>query len=342
MTVTLTAADAGPSGFSHFEHRAEGGSWQPLAGDTAIVDTNGVHLQEYRAVDVAGNAGPTVTDEINIDATAPSVACAAADPDWQAENVAMPCSAADAHSGLTDAADATFALSTTVAEGIETDAAETGLRVVCDTAGNRATAGPVLGHKIDRKSPTVELMTPADGEVYLLGQQVQASYPCADGGSGAAAVLWPTAPSSTPLQSAPRPSRCTPSTGSATWRPPLTTTRSSTISPASSPPWPTAPPSTRWLPELACPSSSASGATRASASWRRATPGRWKIECNPSAPPSDVTETLTTGSRGLAYDAVADQDVYRWKTDKTWPGACRRLVLKLLDGTRHEALFLFR
>ena len=43
----------------------------------------------------------------------------------------------------------------------------------------------------------------------------------------------------------------------------------------------------------------------------------------------------------MNYDAATDQYNYVWKTDKSWAGTCRQLVLKLGDGTVKTALFTF-
>ena len=32
---------------------------------------------------------------------------------------------------------------------------------------------------------------------------------------------------------------------------------------------------------------------------------------------------------------------YTWKTDKAWANTCRKLVIRLADGTEHTALFKF-
>lgn len=54
-----------------------------------------------------------------------------------------------------------------------------------------------------------------------------------------------------------------------------------------------------------------------------------------------IEETVTAGSSSLAYGVAAGQHVYVWKTDKTWAGSCRQLVVKLADGTEHRANFKF-
>jgi len=70
-------------------------------------------------------------------------------------------------------------------------------------------------------------------------------------------------------------------------------------------------------------------------------PQSQKIACDTTALLDAVEETVTAGSSSLSYDASSDQYVYVWKTDKSWAGACRQLVVKLNDGTEHLANFKF-
>jgi hypothetical protein len=61
--------------------------------------------------------------------------------------------------------------------------------------------------------------------------------------------------------------------------------------------------------------------------------------CDGNALADVVEETVTAGSSSLSYDALSDQYVYVWKTDKAWGGSCRQLTVKLSDGSLHTALF---
>ena len=62
------------------------------------------------------------------------------------------CTASDGDgSGLANAGDASFNLSTSVANGVENSNASTGSKTVLDAAGNSATAGPIAGNKIDTR-----------------------------------------------------------------------------------------------------------------------------------------------------------------------------------------------
>lgn len=65
------------------------------------------------------------------------------------------------------------------------------------------------------------------------------------------------------------------------------------------------------------------------------------IACDSSALVDGVEQTLTAGSSSLSYDPDADVYTYVWKTEKSWSGTCRQLVIKLNDGTFHRANFRF-
>jgi hypothetical protein len=64
------------------------------------------------------------------------------------------------------------------------------------------------------------------------------------------------------------------------------------------------------------------------------------INCDTNAPASDITETLTAGGSSLNYSP--DQYNYVWKTESSWAGTCRQLVITLNDGSVHQANFKFK
>jgi hypothetical protein len=129
-----------------------------------------------------------LTDEDDVDTTPPQVACQGADGVWHGSDVSIACTASDAGSGLANAADASFTLTTNVPAGMETTNAESNQQTVCDVRGNCAPAGPVGGHRVDKKAPVVTISTPA-AETYTLGQGIISNYQCADGGSGVASCV---------------------------------------------------------------------------------------------------------------------------------------------------------
>ena len=187
VTISLHAADD-DSGVRSISYSSTGATATPLTtvpGESVsvLIGADGITTVSYVAVDNAGNESPLQTLVVKIDSMLPSIACAAADGQWHAANVSLACSATDAASGLAVAADAAFNLVTSIPAGVETDAAESDRRGVCDAAGNCATAGPVSGNKIDRKAPSIGIPEPREGATYEISQRVTALYACSDFGS---------------------------------------------------------------------------------------------------------------------------------------------------------------
>jgi hypothetical protein len=54
-----------------------------------------------------------------------------------------------------------------------------------------------------------------------------------------------------------------------------------------------------------------------------------------------VEETVPALVSVLLYNPVSDRYTFVWKTSGAWVGTCRRLVIKLDDGTTHTADFRF-
>ena len=95
----------------------------------------------------------TVTDPTPADKSAPTITCDVVDAaKWYNDNVTVNCIAEDAGSGLANAADASFSLSTNIAAGSEDASASTGSKTVTDNAGNSATIN-ARTFKVDRKAP---------------------------------------------------------------------------------------------------------------------------------------------------------------------------------------------
>jgi hypothetical protein len=120
------------------------------------------------------------------DTTPPVISCGKPDGLWHSVDVVIACTARDSGSGLANAADASFVLTTSVPFGMETANASTNSHTVCDRAGNCAIAGPIAGNAVDKRAPAISIAAPTMA-VYVLHQSVAASYSCADGGSGVAA-----------------------------------------------------------------------------------------------------------------------------------------------------------
>jgi uncharacterized repeat protein (TIGR01451 family) len=71
-------------------------------------------------------------------------------------------------------------------------------------------------------------------------------------------------------------------------------------------------------------------------------PASQQINCADNAPINVLEETNTAGGSSLTYNAGSDTYQYNWKTEKSWAGTCRVLVVKLADGTEHVAYFKFK
>jgi hypothetical protein len=66
------------------------------------------------------------------------------------------------------------------------------------------------------------------------------------------------------------------------------------------------------------------------------------IACDASAPADGIESTLTAGGSSLSYDPSTGRYTYVWKTDKSWSGTCRVLIVKTKDGVTHRADFKFK
>ncbi|HEX7313063.1 MAG TPA: PxKF domain-containing protein [Pyrinomonadaceae bacterium] len=71
-------------------------------------------------------------------------------------------------------------------------------------------------------------------------------------------------------------------------------------------------------------------------------PASQQINCADNVPVNVLEETNTAGGSSLTYNAGSDTYQYNWKTEKSWAGTCRVLVVKLADGTEHVAYFKFK
>jgi microsomal dipeptidase-like Zn-dependent dipeptidase len=124
---------------------------------------------------------------VKVDRKAPVVTCTPPDTDWHASDVVVPCSATEGGSGLSNADDALFSLSTSVALGTETASASTPTRTVCDGVGNCSVGGPYTA-KVDKKAPVITITQPAATN-YLHNSTLTLVYGVTDGGSGVATVV---------------------------------------------------------------------------------------------------------------------------------------------------------
>jgi hypothetical protein len=70
-------------------------------------------------------------------------------------------------------------------------------------------------------------------------------------------------------------------------------------------------------------------------------PNSQRVTCDASAPLDAIEQTVTAGASSLSYDVTTNTYTYVWKTEKSWSGTCRQLMVTLVDGSVHQALFTF-
>ncbi|WP_333659719.1 ExeM/NucH family extracellular endonuclease [Meiothermus cerbereus] len=67
---------------------------------------------------------------------------------------------------------------------------------------------------------------------------------------------------------------------------------------------------------------------------------RWQVvPCGSSAAVNGTNPTSSNG--GLSYDPLQDRYTYPWKTEKSWAGSCRQVVVRYIDGITYRANFNF-
>jgi CSLREA domain-containing protein len=71
-------------------------------------------------------------------------------------------------------------------------------------------------------------------------------------------------------------------------------------------------------------------------------PASQAVTCDAQQPTGDLEPAEGPGQSGLSYDSGTGWYQYPWKTGKAWAGTCRALVIQLIDGTEHRAVFKFK
>lgn len=297
------------------------------------------------ATSAGGSTGP-VDVTIKRDAHAPNLSCPSGPSGWQAANVTLNCSAADVGpSGLANAGDASFPLSTNVSVDNEDASASTGSKTVSDNAGNSDSIGP-FSFMVDRKGPSVNLTCPT--APVIRDSSTSASWTATDSGSGVSGTTSGTIPldtSAVNLQTASLP---------AGFRQDNVGNESAAASCTYSvvhdwsgffQPVDNKDANGNYVLNKAkagstVPVKFSLRGDQGLGIFASGYPQTAPLTCSASG--TDAIEEYSTATvSGLKYDPVADQYVYNWKTDGKWAGTCRQLIVKLNDGTYHRANFNF-
>ena len=344
VTISLYGDDASGSGVKEIIYSAVGAQEieeERVDGDSAEVNitSEGETTLTYSARDYTGNLSNPADLLVKLDKTEPTIECEPIDDLWHKEDVSIECTAQDSGSGLNDETDASFSLSTSVDDEEETNDASTGSHQVCDVAGKCATANSISGIKIDKKAPEITITTPSDRTEYKLDEDIVADYTCIDDGSGVDVDACDGSVSNGSNIN-------THSVGSENFVVDAIDKAGNTNSeyytyeviydftgilpPVEEP------------PTLNAVKAGDAVLVGFGLSNNQGTdifvegyPRSEEVECDAQAP----TNLIENGS--LQYTARADNYIYAWNTDEVWAGTCRRLFLKLKDGTEHFADFEF-
>ena len=64
-----------------------------------------------------------------------------------------------------------------------------------------------------------------------------------------------------------------------------------------------------------------------------------EVSCPAAVAEKGINETVT--NQGSRLQRLGSQYTYMWSTNPSWAGRCRKLIVTLVDGTKHEAVFRF-
>lgn len=223
------------------------------------------------------------------------------------------------------------------------DGRHTFLVTATDCAQNTS-APATFSWLVDTMPPSISIAKPVDGASYLLGQVVSASYACTDGGSEVASCLG-TVPSGSPIDTGSSgPMSFTVNASDVAGNTSSQAAHYSVVYPFSGFFAPVDNPPTINVANAGSviPVKFSLGGNYGLAILQLGYPASEQISCDALATQDDVDQLPASTTSGLTYDSSSNQYVYLWRTDKAWAGTCRRLTVRLNDGTGHPANFKLR
>jgi hypothetical protein len=306
----------------------------------AAVDTGSLGDKTFtvNASDAAGNTASKSVTYTVVDATPPEITLTTpADGAVYAlgEQLMADYSCADDESGLASCAGS-------VANGAAVDTGSLGEKTftveASDNAGN--TASKAVSYTVaDRTAPTITITRPAEGAMYTMGEQVLADYSCADepNGSGVASCEG-SVPAGAELDTA--------EVGAKTFE---VSTSDNAGNHASTSvaysvvydfhgflrPLENLPQVNRWKAGRPVPVRFSLGSYRGPAPVAAGYPAVAPVACGEGVQPASAEKARGTWPQSWRGRSGRARGTYTflWKTEKKWAGDCRRLVLKLDDGT---------
>jgi hypothetical protein len=316
--------------------------------DGAALDTGSLGEKTF-TVDASDNAGNTESKSVSytvVDTRAPSVVVTTPAPGavyGVGEQVAADYSCSDDGSGVASCVGS-------MADGALLDTGSPGEKTftvnATDKAGNPASK-TVSYSVADGAAPSIAFTSPTDGAVYTLGQKVLASYSCADepNGSGVA-----TCEGTLPVGARLDTSRVGGKTFTVRTSDKAGNAASETVSynvvydfqgflwPLVNPPR-----VNRWKAGLPVPVRFSLGSYRGSLPLAAGYPKVAPVSCTGGAQAAGSEKARGSWKKRSAHASKRGGWTYMFllKTEKSWAGGCRQLVLKLDDGTLHRVDFQF-
>jgi hypothetical protein len=221
--------------------------------------------------------------------------------------------------------------------------------VARDNAGNETSVTHTLTVVLDKDStpPKIELLSPLDGAVYLLKEEVRADYGCSDeeGGSGLAVCAGPVADGARIDTASVGPHQFTVEAADRAGNTSTATASYRVIYDFDGFLWPVRnrPRSNKRTAGSAVPIrfmlSGNLGLDVVEEGW----PQVAKVDCKiPGEPESGDPVRRSPWFKQVIARGRKTHYLFLWKTEKSWAGTCRQFMLKLTDGTVKRANFNFR
>ena len=290
-------------------------------------------------LDQAGNSASLTVENIQVDKTMPTISgLAVPAPNlagWNNSSVTITWTCADALSGVASCP----APSTITSEGTGVSASAS----VNDLAGNSASAS--VSANIDLTAPVVTVTGVSNGATYAYGSVPTAGCSTTDTLSGVGTAASLTVTGGNPNGTGTFTATCagasdnagnTAASVSAMYTVTQIFTFTGFFQPVDNPPTLNTMSAGRGIP-IKFSLNGDQGLNIFAPGY----PASQPITCSTSATIDAVEQTVAVSTSGLIYDAATDTYTYTWKTERSWANTCRRLVVRLSDGTDHIALFKF-
>jgi hypothetical protein len=215
-----------------------------------------------------------------------------------------------------------------------------------DNAGNQASVTHTVSVvDSDLVAPTIGLLAPLDGAVYLLDQKVRADYACADaGGSGLVSCAGPVADGAYLDTGSVGPRDFTVTAADGAGNTAAATARYRVIYDFEAFLWPVRnrPRVNTWVAGRSVPIRFELGGNQGLDVIEDGWPQVAVVGCDFNAEPeAGEPARHPRWFRELVYRKSKKRYSMMWQTDRRWAGSCRQFMLKLKDGTARRADFKF-